>query len=147
MKILGINHVAIASKDPKQARWFFETALGLKVTGTCDVPTQQTQTTFIETTTASSTEPTETPAIELVVPIKAQEGPLAKYLLTKGSGIHHIALTVDDLEALRQRLIELKIKLIPQSVDTGAHNTKIAFVHPHSTGGILVELVEKNEAS
>jgi methylmalonyl-CoA/ethylmalonyl-CoA epimerase len=145
LKILGINHVAIASKDPKQTRWFFETALGLNVTGTYDVPAQQTSTTFIETTDINSTESAEIPALELVVPIKAHEGPLGKYLLTKGSGIHHIALTVDDLEALRQRLVELEIKIIQQPSDTGAHNTKIAFVHPHSTGGILVELVEKRK--
>ena len=71
-------------------------------------------------------------------------GPIAKFLEKKGSGIHHVALTVTGLVPLLAHLKSLGVKLIDESPRPGAHHTLIAFVHPESTGGLLVELVEQH---
>ena len=64
----------------------------------------------------------------------------------KGGGIHHIALQVDNVEEAIARMLEFDVEMIDKTPRGGAHKTKIAFVHPRSTGGILVELVEETHS-
>ncbi|MCX6126460.1 MAG: VOC family protein [Proteobacteria bacterium] len=73
-----------------------------------------------------------------------EDSPIAKFLAKKGAGIHHVALTVDHVATAIARLAELGVEMIDREPRTGAHQTRIAFVHPNSTGGILVELVEES---
>jgi methylmalonyl-CoA/ethylmalonyl-CoA epimerase len=71
------------------------------------------------------------------------EGPIAKFIERKGEGFHHIAYEVKDIEEELAALTEKGFRLIDETYRKGAHGTKIAFLHPRSMGGVLVELVEK----
>jgi methylmalonyl-CoA/ethylmalonyl-CoA epimerase len=79
--------------------------------------------------------------IELVQPAEP-DSPLVKFLETKGQGIHHICFEVDDVEAEVKAYLEKGATLIDQKSRPGAHNTKVAFVHPKSSSGVLIELCE-----
>lgn len=141
--VLGINHIGLAPKDPARARWFFETALGLKNLGSELVREQQTNTTMIASYAAvPDVIDTDKERLEILAPDGGQ-GPIAKFLGKKGSGIHHVALNVSGLVPLLARLKSLGVKLIDEVPRSGAHHTSIAFVHPEATGGLLVELVEQ----
>lgn len=141
MRVLGINHIGIAPKDLGQARWFFEDVLGLIYDGHEVVTSQKTSTHMYASCVSPQSE--SVPRLELLEACPIGEGPIAKHLATRGSGVHHIALSVDDLESVLDHLKKLKVKMIDEEVKAGAHGTKVAFVHPHSTGGFLVELVEE----
>lgn len=138
-KVLGINHVGLAPKDPAKARWFFETALGLGILGEELVREQETHTLMLRTASDDAGAPEA--RLEILVPAPA--GAIATFLEKKGSGIHHVALNVVGIEALIARLVALGVRMIDAAPRTGAHKTRIAFVHPVSTGGLLVELVEE----
>ena len=79
--------------------------------------------------------------IELVQPAEP-DSPLVKFLETKGQGIHHICFEVDDVEAEVKAYLEKGATLIDQKPRPGAHNTKVAFIHPKSSNGVLIELCE-----
>ena len=79
--------------------------------------------------------------IELVQPAEP-DSPLVKFLETKGQGIHHICLEVDDVETEVKAFLEKGATMVDQKPRPGAHDTKIAFVHPKSSGGVLIELCE-----
>jgi methylmalonyl-CoA/ethylmalonyl-CoA epimerase len=79
--------------------------------------------------------------IELLEP-QAEEGPIAKFLAKRGAGIHHICFRVPDLDAALQRCRDQGYELVDERPRTGAHGRRIAFVHPRSTSGILLELTE-----
>ena len=79
--------------------------------------------------------------IELLEP-RAEDGPIAKFLAKRGPGIHHICFRVPDLDAALQRCRDQHYELVDERPRTGAHGRRIAFVHPRSTSGILLELTE-----
>ncbi|UCF39081.1 MAG: methylmalonyl-CoA epimerase [Acidobacteriota bacterium] len=83
-------------------------------------------------------------AIELMEATDS-ESPVARFLEKRGEGLHHISLEVDDLETVLNRLKERNIQLIDESPRPGADGRMIAFVHPRSTGGVLVELCQTME--
>ena len=80
--------------------------------------------------------------IELLEPT-AEDSPIAKFLARRGPGIHHVCLEVDDLEATLKRFKDLGMSLIDESPRIGAGGHRIAFVHPRSTQGVLLELSER----
>lgn len=137
-QILGVNHIGLAPKDPERARWFFQTALGLQHLGDEAVQEQHVNTQMF----ASSSSGFAT-RLEVLVPTTPGAGAVGKFLDKKGSGIHHVALAVDDVAAVVQHLKTIGVKLIDEQPRWGAHQTLIAFVHPESTGGLLVELVQE----
>ena len=141
MKITGINHVGIAAKDPKKASWFFREILKLPFQGEELVVDQKTNTIMFD----SGVGLLSPGRLEILENQEGQEGPIAKYLEKKGGGIHHVALNVDDVLAAIAELQSHNIQMIDTAPRKGAHNTLIAFVHPRSTGGILVELVEESK--
>ncbi len=142
-QISGINHLGLAAKDARKARWFFHEVLGLDILGQEIVASQKTETVMLSSQTPG--QDSLAPArLEILIPAPEGEGPIAKYLATKGGGIHHLALTVDHIESALAYLKERGIKLIDESPRPGAHATRIAFVHPADTGGFLVELVEES---
>ncbi|HZJ69606.1 MAG TPA: VOC family protein, partial [Planctomycetota bacterium] len=79
--------------------------------------------------------------IELLQP-DAGDNPVRRFLDKRGAGIHHVAFEVDDLHALCARLAAAGVRLIDAAPRPGAHGTTVVFVHPQSTGGVLVELVQ-----
>jgi methylmalonyl-CoA epimerase len=81
-------------------------------------------------------------SIELLQPDPG-ENPVARFLVKRGAGLHHVALEVDDLPALFAKLQAAGVRLIDAAPRAGAHGTTVCFVHPASTGGVLVELVQR----
>ena len=73
----------------------------------------------------------------------AEDSPIAKYVAKRGAGMHHIALRVDDIDAALAQLKARGVRLIDEAPRPGAHGTLVAFVHPSSTHGVLVELVQR----
>jgi len=90
-----------------------------------------------------ATDPAEEPTkIELLEPT-GPDTPIGRFLERNGPGVQQVAFRVDDLDTLLTRLIEADIRLINSTPTSGAHGSRIAFVHPKSTGGVLVELLER----
>jgi methylmalonyl-CoA/ethylmalonyl-CoA epimerase len=138
--IKNINHIAIIVPGLEGALDFWEGALGLKLARTDSVPSEGVDVAFL---------PVGGSNIELMTPTVADTG-VARYLEKRGPGIHHMCLEVDDIEGMMARLREHNIQLIneqPVEVPSdGAHGSrKYAFVHPKSTGGVLVELYQLND--
>ncbi len=148
-KICGINHVGLAPKDPAKAQWFLREVLGLSFLGDELVGSQQTLTSMFRHDGGSLPRETQGSGqrLEVLAPAPQGEGPIAKFLDKKGSGIHHLALTVDRLDNLLAELKSKSIRMIDETPRLGAHGTNIAFVHPESTGGLLIELVEESETT
>ena len=130
-QIKKINHVAIVVKDINESLNFWETALGLKLDHVEDVPSQASKVAFI---------PVGEGEIELVQPTSSDSG-MAAYLEKRGEGMHHLCIEVDDIEAKMQELKDAGVRLINQSPEV-LPGRKMAFIHPKSTSGVLVELYE-----
>lgn len=130
-QIKKINHVAIVVKDIDESLKFWETALGLKLDHVEDVPSQASKVAFI---------PVGEGEIELVQPTSSDSG-MAAYLEKRGEGMHHLCIEVDDIEAKIQELKDAGVRLINQSPEV-LPGRKMAFIHPKSTSGVLVELYE-----
>lgn len=134
--IRGINHLGIVPKDLALAQHFFTKILRLPLEGSEVVADQKVEVTFL------SCPPSR---LELLAST-ADDGPIAKFLATKGAGIQHIAFEVDDLDGWVKHLQENNVALIDETPRRGAHHTRIIFIHPRATGGILVELVEERKS-
>ncbi len=138
-EVYGINHIGLAPKDAEKARWFFNDVLGLPHQGDERVEAQKTNTSIFGSASADGK---RAERLEIVMPMN-NEGPIQQFLDKRGSGIHHMALTVSDVAAAIKHLIDCGVDMIDKEPRDGAHNTKIAFVHPKSTGGLLIELVQE----
>jgi methylmalonyl-CoA/ethylmalonyl-CoA epimerase len=122
--------------DLDAALAFYRDALGLEVQAPEDVPSQRVRVHFI---------PAGESALELLE-ATAADSPIAKYVAKRGPGLHHITLRVDDIEAALARLKARGVRLIDETPRPGAHGTRVAFVHPSSAHGVLVELVQVRQA-
>ncbi len=148
-RIIGINHLGLAPKDPTKARTFFTSVLGLGFLGEELVREQMTNTVMVDSAHGSegASIPTGRPMLEILEnemgPDGPKPGPIAAFLEKKGSGIHHIALQVDNIEAALDYMKSKSVRMIDNTARNGSHATKIAFIHPESTGGLLVELVQQ----
>jgi methylmalonyl-CoA/ethylmalonyl-CoA epimerase len=133
-EIKKIHHVGIATTDIDQALKFWKDALGLKVDRVEEVPDQKVQVAFI---------PLGESEVELLKPTTA-ESATAKFLAERGGGMHHLCLEVDDLKAKLSDLKAKDVRLINEE-PLVLPGRKMAFVHPKSTGGVLLELYEITE--
>ncbi len=133
--IKKINHIGVAVKDLNEAIKFYEENLGLEIEGIEEVKEQKVKVAFI---------PVGESRIELLQSTDP-DGPVAKFIGKRGEGIHHIALEVDHIEDFLQKLKEKWVQLIDEKPRVGAHGMKIAFLHPRSAKGVLLELCEKHE--
>ncbi|MHB8135653.1 MAG: methylmalonyl-CoA epimerase [Anaerolineaceae bacterium] len=130
-KIKKINHVAIAVSDIENALVFWRDALGLSVDHVENVPSQKSEVVFI---------PVGDSEIELVHPTSPDTG-VAKFIEEKGGGMHHLCLEVDDIEEMLTILKSRGVRLINETA-LELPGRKMAFVHPKSTNGVLVELYQ-----
>ncbi|HHZ04053.1 methylmalonyl-CoA epimerase [Acetomicrobium hydrogeniformans] len=133
MKTVGVDHIGIAVKSIDEALKFWEEALGIKCTGREEVAEQKVVTAFL---------PLGGTEIELLEPT-SPESPISKFIESRGEGIHHLALKVEDIEAALQELKDKGIRLIDEKPRCGAGGAKIAFVHPKAAGGVLLEISER----
>lgn len=129
MSSIKINHLAVVVEDVEAALGFWRDALGLPFGGSQDVPAEEVKIGFLEAGGAH---------IELLQPTNDSSG-VAKFLAKRGPGMHHLCLEVDDLEAAMQRLKTAGIELINET-PRERDGRRYAFVHPKSTGGVMVEL-------
>lgn len=136
MKITRIDHIGIAVKCISESIAIFE-SLGLKVMDIEEVDDQKVRVAFL---------PIGETEIELLESM-AMDGPLAKYIEKKGEGIQHVALCVENLDAALAEIKSKGIRLIDETPRYGAGNARIAFMHPSSTGGVLIELSERSKPS
>jgi methylmalonyl-CoA/ethylmalonyl-CoA epimerase len=129
-----LDHIGIVVRDIQQALEVYETALGLSLKEVVEVPDQKVRVAFL---------PLGESNIELVQPTTEDTG-IAKYLETRGEGIHHICIEVEDIEAALARLQARGVQLIDQKPRQGAHG-RVAFIHPKGAHGVLIELIEQGD--
>ena len=132
MPVKRIDHIAIVVPDVAEAAAFYRDALGLEVQHIEEVAGQGVKVAFL---------PVGESEIELVEPTSDASG-VAKFLSKNGPGMHHLCLEVDDLDATLASLKAKGVGLINEQPALGAGGKRIAFIHPRSTSGVLIELVE-----
>lgn len=127
-----IEHIGIAVKNLEEANKTYETLLGAKPYKAETVESEGVATSFFETGPNK---------IELLAALH-DDSPIAKFIAKKGEGIHHIAFAVDDIEAEMKRLQKEGFTLLNEKPKKGADNKLVAFLHPKSSHGVLVELCQ-----
>lgn len=131
-RIKKIDHIALVVDDIEDALEFWHDVLGLELSHVEDVPEQASVVAFL---------PTSDSEVELVKPTTDDSG-VARFLQKRGPGIHHICFEVYDIEETLSHLKERGVRLINDTPQIGTGGKKIAFIHPESTHGVLVELYE-----
>jgi methylmalonyl-CoA/ethylmalonyl-CoA epimerase len=135
MKPSHIEHIGIAVANLKDAMAFYENVLGLTCYSIEEVPDQKVRTAFF------MVGQTKIELLESTDP----EGPIGKFVEKRGEGIHHIAFAVEDIEEKLEHIENKGIRLIDSKPRKGAEGLDIAFLHPKSTSGVLIELCEKKK--
>ncbi len=130
--IKAINHVAVVVDDMEKSLTFWRDALGMDLHELRDVPAEKSQVAFLPLAGAE---------VELVMPTSDDSG-IAKYLAKRGPGMHHICLEVDDIVGMLAQLRSKNIRLINEEPRAAADGKQYIFIHPESTGGVLVELYQ-----
>jgi len=130
-----LDHIGIAVANLEEALRFYRDALGLEIETPEEVPSQRVRAHFI---------PAGDSALELLEATD-EESPIAKYIARRGPGLHHITLRVDDIVAALARLRSRGVRLIDDTPRPGAHGSLVAFIHPSSAHGVLVELKQGGE--
>jgi methylmalonyl-CoA/ethylmalonyl-CoA epimerase len=133
MELKYIEHIGIAVKSIEESKKLYEGILGLKCYSVEEVKEQKVKTAFF---LVGQTK------IELLEPT-APDSPVAKFIESKGEGIHHIAFSVNNIEQSLTDAEKKEVRLIDKTPRKGAEGLEIAFLHPKSTGGVLMELCEK----
>lgn len=133
MKPTVVDHIGIAVKSIEESLKFWEGTLDIKCHGVEEVVEQKVKTAFL---------PIQDTEIELLEGT-SEESPVSKFIASKGEGIHHIAIRVENLEEALAELKEKGVRLIDEKPRIGAGGARIAFLHPKATGGVLLELCER----
>jgi methylmalonyl-CoA/ethylmalonyl-CoA epimerase len=135
--VLGrIDHIGVATEDLDGAIALYEGTLGMPVAHRETVESQGVEAVLLDVGEGH---------VELLRPL-GPETPVGKYLESKGPGLHHVAYAVEDIEGVLSKLKEAGIELIDSEPRVGIRDSRVAFVHPRSTGGVLTEIVEPAEA-
>ena len=128
-----VDHIGIAVNNLDEAIKLYKDVLGIELHGIELVEEQKVRVAFLPVGD------TEVELLESTSP----EGPIAKFIETKGQGIQHVAFRVDDIEAALEEMKEKGMRLIDEKPRYGAGGARIAFLHPKSTNGVLIELCER----
>jgi methylmalonyl-CoA epimerase len=137
----AIDHIGIAVSSLADALVFYRDALGLDVEIPEDVPSQRVRAHFVQPHGGDAGGPGPV-AVELLE-ATAADSPIAKYLAKRGPGLHHITLRVGDIRAALAQLKTKGVRLIDETPREGAHGSLVAFIHPSSAHGVLVELKQQ----
>lgn len=135
MNVKKLDHIGIAVKNLDETLKFYQDILGLECAGTEVVEEQKVKVAFL---------PVGDTEVELLEST-SEDGPIAKFIEKKGEGIQHIAFRVDNIEEAIEEMKAKGIRMIDEKPRYGAGGAKIAFCHPKSTGGVLVELSERED--
>ena len=131
---MKIDHIGIAVKSIDNATGFYQ-AIGLNVSHIEEVESQGVRVAFLKIGESN---------IELLEPLN-EKSPIFSFIEKRGEGIHHIAFYVNNIENVLENLKSRGYKLINEKPVQGAHGKKVAFIHPKSSGGVLVELCESKK--
>jgi methylmalonyl-CoA/ethylmalonyl-CoA epimerase len=134
MKVKHIDHIGVAVKTIGEAGRFYTDILGLKIMDIENVADQKVNVAFIPITDS------EVELLESTHP----DGPVAKYIDSRGEGVQHIAFRVENIEEALSELKSKGIRLIDEKPRKGAGGSKIAFIHPKETNGVLIEICERS---
>ena len=127
-----INHIGIAVKSLEESIPFYRDQLSMPFAGIEEVAEQKVRVAMLQVGESK---------IELLEPT-SDDSPVAKFIEKNGPGIHHLAYEVEDLEAAIARLMAEGARMIDEQPRTGAHGSRIAFIHPKSSNGVLTELCQ-----
>ena len=127
-----IDHIGVATDDLDAAVALYEGTLGMPVAHRETVESQGVEAVLLDIGDGH---------VELLRPL-GPDTPIGKYLDNKGPGLHHVAYAVDDIEGVLGKLKEAGIEMIDSEPRVGIRQSRVAFVHPRSTGGVLTEIVE-----
>ena len=133
MGVEKIDHIGIAVKSIEDSLPYYQDVLGMEYLGSEEVVEQKVRVAFLRIGESK---------FELLEPT-SDESPVAKFIEKRGGGIHHIAVSVDSIEDALEKHREMGSRLIDNESRTGAHNMRIAFVHPKATSGVLLELCQE----
>ncbi len=131
---MTVDHIGIAVSSIEESAAFYAKALGLKLAHREETPGHGVRVAFLGA-------PGEKAMIELLEPAD-EDGPIAKFLRSRGPGLHHLAFAASGIEAEMSRIADLGVSLIDRSPRPGSRRTRVCFLHPKDCGGVLVELVE-----
>jgi len=130
-----IDHLAIAVRSLEEGSRFYREVLGLECAGREEIPDQKVRVAFFMVGEVR---------LELLEPT-ADDSPIAKFLGKRGPGLHHVAYRVANVPETLAALKSAGVRLIDEAPCDGAHGMKIAFAHPESTGGVLIEFCQPAE--
>jgi len=133
MSVEKIAHIGIAVESIDKWIGYYKDVLGLEYGGSEEIAEQKVRVAFLKIGESQ---------IELLEPT-SDDSPIAKFIEKRGSGIHHVAVNVDDIDEALARHQMAGAHLIDNEPRIGAHNTRIAFIHPKTSGGVLIELCEE----
>lgn len=139
IETLALHHIGIAVTSIEAQRPMYEQLLGLTFEGIETVADQGVKVAFFKVGTDEAGV-----RVELLEPT-SEDSPIAKHLQRRGPGLHHLAYAVKDIEASLESLKAKGVRLIDETPRIGAHGMKIAFLHPKSTEGVLIELCQPQE--
>ena len=127
-----IDHVGVATEDLEGAIALYEGSLGMPVAHRETVESQGVEAVLLDVGEGH---------VELLRPL-GPDTPVGKYLASKGPGLHHVAYAVSDIDEALRKLVDAGVKLIDEEPRQGIRDSRVAFLHPKATGGVLTELVE-----
>lgn len=133
VKLFRLNHIAVAVKSITRSLEFWQDVLGLPLIAIEEVPEQKVKVAMLAL---------DDTHIELLEPLN-QESTVAKFIEKRGEGLHHIAFGVENVQVALEALKKSGVKLIDEKPRKGAMGKRIAFIHPKSSGGVLIELTEE----
>jgi len=131
-----IDHVGVATEDLEGAIALYEGSFGMPVAHRETVESQGVEAVLLDVGEGH---------VELLRPL-GPDTPVGKYLASKGPGLHHVAYAVSDIDQTLRKLVEEGVRLIDEEPRQGIRDSRVAFLHPKATGGVLTELVEPAEA-
>ena len=132
-----IDHVGVAVEDMDDALALYRDVLGMPLVHRETVEEQGVDAALLDVGDGH---------VELLAPL-GPDTPVGKYLAKRGPGIHHVAYAVEDIEAELERLRAAGVRLIDETPRIGIRNSRVAFVHPSSSGGVLTEIVQPAEGT
>lgn len=130
-----IDHIGVATDDFEGALVLYEKTLGMPLAHRETVESQGVEAALLDVGDGH---------VELLRPL-GDDTPVGKYLTQKGPGLHHVAYAVGDIEQVLELLKDAGIELIDEEPRVGIRNSRVAFIHPRSTGGVLTEIVQPAE--
>jgi methylmalonyl-CoA/ethylmalonyl-CoA epimerase len=132
---MNLNHIGIAVKSIEERLKIWRDVLGFRVETMEDVPDQKVRVAMLDAGTVT---------IELLEPLDS-ESPIYRFIEKRGEGLHHLSFSVENIEKSIEELKAKNFRLIDEVPRKGAHGSKIAFIHPSSTGYVLIELCQGKE--